>query len=138
MVGLERAEKSIRSPLAIIAAVQRAISPRSMPLRNTAMARAAICSSATTPRVYASMTQSICAGSRVRPSRLARMTSTASKGSTAGAAEPVESVEVTGLLLGVQGVRSAGPKACGSTCSMLRGPSGVSTTSSGAACSDSS
>jgi hypothetical protein len=45
------AEKSIRSPEAIIARVQAAISSRSMPRRKIAMARALICSSATTPRV---------------------------------------------------------------------------------------
>ncbi len=50
-VGRESEEKSIRSPLAIMAAVQRAISSRSMPLSRMAMARADICSSATSPRV---------------------------------------------------------------------------------------
>ena len=44
-------EKSIRSPEAIIAAVQRAISRRFMPLSRIAIASADICSSATTPRV---------------------------------------------------------------------------------------
>ena len=44
-------EKSIRSPDAIIAAVQRAISARSMPLSRIAMVSADICSSATAPRV---------------------------------------------------------------------------------------
>ena len=41
------------------------------------MASADICSSATTPLVYASTTQSICASDSACPSRLARMTSTA-------------------------------------------------------------
>ena len=50
-VGRDSAEKSIRSPLAIIAAVQVAISRRVIPLSSTAIARALICSSATTPRV---------------------------------------------------------------------------------------
>ena len=77
-VGRDSPEKSIRSPLAIMAAVQRAISARSMPLSRIAMLRADICSSATTPRVYASMTQSICASDSRCPSRLATMTSTAS------------------------------------------------------------
>ncbi len=45
------AEKSIRSPLAIIALVQVLISRRFMPLSRIAIASAAICSSATTPRV---------------------------------------------------------------------------------------
>ena len=51
VVGLVSAEKSIRSPVAIMAWVQREISSRSMPRRKIAMASAAICSSATTPRV---------------------------------------------------------------------------------------
>ena len=46
-----RDEKSIRSPDAIIAAVQREISRRFIPLSRIAMASADICSSATTPRV---------------------------------------------------------------------------------------
>ena len=50
-VGLPSDEKSMRSPEAIIAAVQRAISPRSMPLSRIAIASADICSSATTPSV---------------------------------------------------------------------------------------
>ncbi len=49
--GRRRLEKSIRSPEAIIAAVQREISERSMPLSRMAMFRAAICSSAIAPRV---------------------------------------------------------------------------------------
>ena len=44
-------EKSIRSPEAIMAAVQREISARSMPLSRMAMFSAAICSSAMAPRV---------------------------------------------------------------------------------------
>jgi len=50
-VGRESPEKSIRSPEAIIASVQREISARSMPLSRIAIASADICSSATTPRV---------------------------------------------------------------------------------------
>lgn len=50
-VGRERESKFMRSPLAIIAAVQRAISARFMPFSRMAMARADICSSATAPRV---------------------------------------------------------------------------------------
>ena len=50
-VGLVREEKSIRSPLAIIAAVQVAISRRFMPLSRIAIPSALICSSATAPRV---------------------------------------------------------------------------------------
>ena len=50
-VGRARPEKSIRSPEAIIASVQRAVSRRFMPLRKIAIARAPICSSATAPRV---------------------------------------------------------------------------------------
>ncbi|MGX1118467.1 hypothetical protein RKD37_003830 [Streptomyces ambofaciens] len=50
-VGRDRDEKSMRSPEAIIAAVQRAISPRFMPLSRMAIASADICSSATSPRV---------------------------------------------------------------------------------------
>jgi hypothetical protein len=50
-VGRDSEEKSIRSPLAIIASVQREISRRSIPLSRIAMARADICSSATSPRV---------------------------------------------------------------------------------------
>ena len=41
----------MRWPEAIIAAVQRAISSRSMPLSRIAIASADICSSATTPSV---------------------------------------------------------------------------------------
>ena len=51
--------------------------------------------SVTAPRVYASTTQSIWASVRAAPSRLAAMTSTASKGSTAGGAAGT----VTGFLL---------------------------------------
>ena len=75
-------EKSIRSPEAIIAWVQCAISSGPMSLRKIAMASAAICSSATTPRVYASMTQSIWSFGNGFPSRLVAMTSTASNAST--------------------------------------------------------
>ena len=50
-VGRESDEKSIRSPDAIIAPVQRAISRRSIPLSRIAIASADICSSATSPRV---------------------------------------------------------------------------------------
>ena len=50
-VGRESAEKSMRSPDAIIAWVQVEISRRSMPLSRMAMASADICSSATSPFV---------------------------------------------------------------------------------------
>ena len=50
-VGRDSEEKSIRSPDAIMASVQREISRRSMPLSRMAMASADICSSATSPRV---------------------------------------------------------------------------------------
>ena len=50
-VGHDSVEKSIRSPLSIMACVHRAISSRSMPLSRIAIARADICSGATTPRV---------------------------------------------------------------------------------------
>ena len=50
-VGRESEEKSIRSPLAIIASVQRSISRRFIPLSRIAIASADICSSATSPRV---------------------------------------------------------------------------------------
>ena len=50
-VGRESEEKSIRSPLSIMACVQRAISRRLIPLSRIAMAREDICSSATAPRV---------------------------------------------------------------------------------------
>ena len=73
----------MRSPDAIIAAVHRAISARSIPLSRMAMASAAICSSATAPRVYASMTQSTCPSERRPPSRFVWMTSTVSNGSGA-------------------------------------------------------
>ena len=51
MTRRESEEKSMRSPLAIIAEVHVAISRRFMPLSRTAIASALICSSATTPRV---------------------------------------------------------------------------------------
>ena len=50
-VGRDSVEKSIRSPEAIIAAVQRAISRGTIPLSRIAIASADICSSATSPRV---------------------------------------------------------------------------------------
>ena len=50
-VGRDSPEKSIRSPLAIMACVQRAISSRSMPFSRIAIASADICSGATTSRV---------------------------------------------------------------------------------------
>ena len=50
-VGRDSDEKSIRSPEAIIAAVQREISRRFIPLSRIAIASADICSSATAPRV---------------------------------------------------------------------------------------
>jgi hypothetical protein len=50
-VGRPTLDRSRRSPLAIMAAVHRAISAAVMPRSRIAMANAAICSSATTPRV---------------------------------------------------------------------------------------
>ncbi len=50
-VGRDRLEKSMRSPEAIIAPVQRATSGRVIPRSRIAIARADICSSATAPRV---------------------------------------------------------------------------------------
>ena len=58
-VGRDRADQFIRSPLLIIASVQREISRRSIPFKNMAINSADICSSATAPRVYASIIQSI-------------------------------------------------------------------------------
>ena len=58
-VGREIADQFIRSPLLIIASVQREISWLCMPFRKIAMSSADICSSATAPLVYASITQSI-------------------------------------------------------------------------------
>lgn len=51
VVGRESESKFIRSPEAIMAAVQRAISVRFIPFSRIAMASADICSSATSPRV---------------------------------------------------------------------------------------
>ena len=50
-VGRDSAAKSIRSPDAIMAPVQREISRRFMPLSRIAIASDDICSSATAPRV---------------------------------------------------------------------------------------
>ena len=50
-VGRGTDDRSSRSPDAIIAAVQRAISPADMPRSRIAIASADICSSATAPRV---------------------------------------------------------------------------------------
>jgi hypothetical protein len=50
-VGRDSVEKSIRSPDAIIALVQRAISRRFIPFSRIAIASADICSSATAPLV---------------------------------------------------------------------------------------
>ena len=50
-VGRESLANDMRSPDAIIAAVQREISARDMPFSRIAMVIADICSSATTPRV---------------------------------------------------------------------------------------
>jgi hypothetical protein len=51
VVGRPTPDQSSRTPVATIAAVHRATSARSIPLSRMAMASAAICSSATTPRV---------------------------------------------------------------------------------------
>src|SRR6478672_1439675 len=69
-----RSVKSIRSPEATMAAVQRAISASVMPRRKIAISSADICSSATRPCVYASITQSIAASDRTPPSRFTRIT----------------------------------------------------------------
>src|SRR3954452_18598182 len=78
-VGRATEERSSRTPEAIIASVHRAISAADIPRIRIAMASADICSSATSPRVYAAITQSIAASLSVPPSRLVRMTSTTSK-----------------------------------------------------------
>ncbi len=77
-VGRGRPLKSIVDPDAIIADVHRLSSERVMPRQKMAIARAAICSSATTPRVKASITQSIWSAVSSWPSRLAEMTEVAS------------------------------------------------------------
>ena len=64
-----------------MSALNMAILLNGMDRAEIAMLSADICSSATAPRVYASMTQSICASDRRCPSRLATMTSTASNDS---------------------------------------------------------
>ena len=51
VVGRSSADQSMRSPVRIIASVQAATSRRVMPFSRTAIANAAICSSATTPLV---------------------------------------------------------------------------------------
>src|SRR5918992_1202706 len=51
VVGRSSADQSMRSPVRIIASVQAATSRRVIPLSRTAIASAAICSSATTPLV---------------------------------------------------------------------------------------
>ncbi|CAB4758585.1 unannotated protein [freshwater metagenome] len=50
-VGRDNADQFIRSPLLIIASVQREISRDSIPLSKIAISKADICSSATAPRV---------------------------------------------------------------------------------------
>ncbi len=104
-----------------MAAVQREISARSMPLSRMAMFRAAICSSAIAPRVYASIVQSIWAGLSTPLSRLMRMMSTASNAS---------------VLLVVWCHRGSsrcwGPKASGRTWSMVLIPWVVMSSMSGA------
>ena len=74
-VGRSNIDQSIRSPLRIIASVQRLISWRCMPFKRIAMASADICSSATAPRVYASTTQSICSSLKTCLSRFSAMIS---------------------------------------------------------------
>ena len=104
--GTRASAKSMRAPEATIAAVSRAISRSVIPLSRIAIASADICSSATSPRVKASMTQSICASLSSAPSRLATMTSTASKGSGAQAGHRARSRGPEGR---------SGPKASGSS-----------------------
>jgi hypothetical protein len=69
-----RSLKSIRSPELTIAAVQRAISVPVIPRKKIAISSADICSSATRPWVYASITQSMAASESTPPSRLVLMT----------------------------------------------------------------
>ena len=64
-----------------MALVQRDISREFIPFNKIAIKSADICSSATTPFVYASITQSICGSDSSRLSRLAPIISTASKAS---------------------------------------------------------
>ena len=104
-----------------MAAVQREISARSMPLSRMAMFRAAICSSAMAPRVYASIVQSIWAGLSTPLSRLMRMMSTASNASV-----------VAGGLCHRGSSRCWGPKASGRTWSMVLIPWVVMSSMSGA------
>ena len=81
-VGRDNADQLMRSPLLIIASVQREISRDSMPLSKIAINSADICSSATAPRVYASITQSICGSVNECRSRFAAITSAAENAST--------------------------------------------------------
>src|ERR1700754_2284076 len=69
-----RSVKSIRSPEATIAAVQPAVPRPATPPRKIAISSADICSSATRPLVYASITQSIAASDSRPPSRLVLIT----------------------------------------------------------------
>ena len=97
-----------------MAAVQRAISAPVMPRRKIAISSADICSSATRPWVYASITQSIAASDSTPPSRLAR--------------DDRRRVEC-GLGHGFSGsrrARSSGPNASGSSSPNGRGPDGWS------------
>ena len=86
------------------------------------MFSADICSSATTPRVYASMTQSICASDSAVPVALG--------------ADDVDGVERLGLMR--RSSRSAGPNASGSTSVIGLMPCTVSTSSRAPPCSHSS
>ena len=80
-VGRFSPDQFRRSPLFIIACVQREISLGFIPLSKIAISSADICSSATMPRVYASTTQSIIGSLNTLRSRLAAITSTAANGS---------------------------------------------------------
>ena len=80
-----------------------------MPLSKIAMRSEDICSSATTPRVYASTIQSICGSVSSPLSRLALIISTAANGS----------------VMGILYVSWSGPKAHGKISDIGRGPAGV-------------
>ena len=105
-VGRSNIDQFIRSPLAIIASVQRDISLLFIPFKSIAINKADICSSAITPLVYASTVQSICSLLNSCLSRFAEIISTAANFS---------------LIY----LRSSGPKAQGSNVENGFGPSGV-------------
>ena len=105
-VGRSNIDQFIRSPLAIIASVHREISRLFIPFKSIAIRSDDICSSAITPRVYASTVQSICSLLNSCLSRFAAITSTAAN-------------------ISLIYLRSSGPKAQGSKVENCFGPSGV-------------